>query len=207
MDRSKWLELFHSFGADLVKFSIGEIRTGCIHWRQNGERFFPTPGQLMDAIRKSTERQKPVGRPTPSGQHQPWGGDCQCDRCRDKTPREGFYRASPEEHAAANRLERDLAYRDEMRLEPSKFDDDEMRLRNQLINDLVLNTGMNRETARMKVMLERTKILYPDNRFAQKAVFSEKEGVVMTPALFAREEMLAAERIATLERRLHERHN
>lgn len=210
MEKAKLREWYSGYVNDIWLFSITDIRNGCIRWRQSGEAFFPTPGQLMKAIRDGIDRSSAAlidGRPTPNGQRQPWGGACRCDLCRDKTPNPGFYRASPEEYADSNRLERDLKYRDEMRLQPSKLDDDEMRLRNQMINDLVMSNGMNRETARMKVMLERTKILYPDNRFAQKAAFSEKEGVVMTPALFAREEMLAAERLATLERRLHERHN
>lgn len=209
MDRAKWRELFRTFAGDLARFSVNDVRYGCTHWRQSGERFFPTPGQLIETIRQSGDRPSAIasGRPTRDGGIQPWGGACQCADCRNKTPHEGFYRASPDEYDVAERTKSELELWTEGQLEPSKLDADEMRLRNQLINDLVLNHAMDREMARMKGMVERTKVFYPDNHLAQKATFSERIGVIMTPELVAREEMLGAERMAKLERRLQERHN
>lgn len=42
------------------------------------------------------------------GRFQPWGGACQCDRCVDKKPTEGFYRAPKDMHEKDAQLHADL---------------------------------------------------------------------------------------------------
>ncbi len=39
-----------------------------------------------------------------------WGGECQCDRCMMKTPRDGFFRADRDAHYVANALRQELDY-------------------------------------------------------------------------------------------------
>lgn len=52
MDSRKWAMLFQSFSEDFKNKSLEEIRDGCRRYRQNAEnRFFPTPGQLLEACK------------------------------------------------------------------------------------------------------------------------------------------------------------
>lgn len=51
------------------------------------------------------------------GEFQPWGGACQCRRCRQMVGREGFWRASRAEYAEAEALRREIAERDAYEME------------------------------------------------------------------------------------------
>lgn len=52
MDARKWKVLFETFYEDMKHKSLPEIREGCSRYRRSAEnRFFPTPGQLLEACK------------------------------------------------------------------------------------------------------------------------------------------------------------
>jgi hypothetical protein len=51
------------------------------------------------------------------GEHHPYGGACRCGRCRNKTPRDGVYRASPVEYAAAEAIRQRIKDADDYAME------------------------------------------------------------------------------------------
>jgi len=52
MDSKKWMILFQTFYEDLKHKTLGQIQDGCRRYRQNADnRFFPTPGQLLEACK------------------------------------------------------------------------------------------------------------------------------------------------------------
>lgn len=140
-----------------------------------------TSGALLHLMNERIEKVRINGRII-DGRFQPYGGACGCRDCVEKRPREGFYKASAEFHAGQS-AERDgaddwLAYGIER-----------------------LPAVLSKET--LRDYRKRCGLKDPSSA----GVFADRKSVTMTPELIAREEMLAAERLATLERRLHERHN
>lgn len=110
---------------DLGHLSDAEIAYGCARYRRSGERFFPPPGVLL-ALCKPEFGDKPRksrGRII-NGMEQPWGGNCQCDRCMKKTPGEGFFHAGNADHARDAGIRAELDYDMERRLgyDPKKGD-------------------------------------------------------------------------------------
>ena len=52
MDSRKWSILFLTFFEDLGRLTLENLRDGCSRYRRNpSNRFFPSPGQLLDACR------------------------------------------------------------------------------------------------------------------------------------------------------------
>lgn len=52
MDARKWQALFETFFEDMRGMSIEQIRDGCRRYRKNpANRFFPSPGQLLEACK------------------------------------------------------------------------------------------------------------------------------------------------------------
>ncbi len=165
-ERARWLL---TYCQDLGAQNPADIRKACAIYRQNpANRFMATSGALLGIIHSwRTDAKKSQMRPTMDGSHQPWDGGCTCRACIEKIPRQGFYKASDRHHRQDeyDREQADAHFKG--RIEPSKLDDAEMRLRNELINRIVMNNPkIDREMARRKVMAERTAILYPHNKFA-----------------------------------------
>lgn len=101
-------------------------------------RFFPSLAEILDAAKPGpydTHEKKPLNGRLVDGEYQPWSG-CQCHACRNKTPRDGFYRA-PEAFAqqAEYERERDDAFwqREDARIPAiqrgEKFEDYKQRIR------------------------------------------------------------------------------
>ncbi len=158
-----------TYVTDLGGYQVEQIERACSLYRQNAQnKFMATSGALLALIAGTrTEPRNSLMRPTPDGGHQPWDGSCTCRACIEKTPRQGFYKASDRHHRQDeyDREQADAHFKS--RIEPSKLDEAEMRLRNELINRIVMdNPKMDREMARRRVMAERTAILYPHNKFA-----------------------------------------
>lgn len=71
MDSRKWQALFETFVEDLGTLPIVQIRQGCQRYRKNAaNRFFPTPGQLIEACQNPFEtspgrRYDPMPTPLP----------------------------------------------------------------------------------------------------------------------------------------------
>jgi len=206
--RQMWLLTYVS---DLGAFELGKIKRACEIYRQNGDnKFMATSGALLDLIKSTrTEPRNPHMRPTPDGGEQPWSGACTCELCTQKLARAGFYRAFAKESRSEDydREQADQWFKG--KIEPSKIDDEEMRLRNQLVNALVMDKGLDREDAARKVMGERTRILYPDNKYTaladifltkQKAEILARAPPEMDMAEMVREKELAEERAAALKR-------
>lgn len=159
-ERKVW---FSDYCRDLADKSDAQLAYACRRYRQNSaNRFFPTPGQLLELCDSPFHDDAPVrseGRVV-DGKWQPWGGACQCRRCVEKIPREGFYKA-PKEFAERMNWEREqLEQWQRNRIGPSKLDADEMYARRMLVDELVRG-GMDSESARTRVMIERTAMLYP----------------------------------------------
>ncbi len=114
-ERRVW---FDTWCEDLGRLSDQEIAYACQRYRQDAaNRFFPSAGQLM-TLSTSAYADKPArsrGRML-NGTDQPWGGNCQCDRCMKKTPSEGFFHASRAEHTRDGDICGELDYDMERRV-------------------------------------------------------------------------------------------
>lgn len=158
------------------------IELACTQYRQNHEnRFMATSGALLHLMNERTEKVRINGRVV-DGRFQPYGGLCGCTDCVEKRPRDGFYKASAEFH-------------NEQRAERRGADE-------------WLEYGIER----LPTVLPKESLAAYRKRCGLKdssssGVFADRKSVTMTPELMAREEMLGAERMAKLERRLQERHN
>lgn len=146
---------------DLAGKTEAQIAHACKRWRTSPNTYFPTSGQLLELIKNPYAD-------APSTRGQDWhtrlgfgGGGCTCPRCTSKEHREGFFVAPAEAYRESEKLRAELDYDTERRMVPSRLDDAEMDLRSLLVNDLV-RAGMGYEQARRKVMVERTKALYPE---------------------------------------------
>lgn len=158
-----WLE---TYCEDLKHTTDAELADACRRWRMNAaNKFFPTPGQLLDAGRN------PFADP-PTGNKHDWhsrlgfgGPDCKCAKCVNKIPRAGFFKAPLENYARdeATRAEIDRSFQSQV--PPSRLDEDEMHTRFLMTQELVRDHGWEWENARAKVMFERTRALYPEFRF------------------------------------------
>jgi hypothetical protein len=63
MDERKWRELFRTFVEDFQHLSLAEVTFGCRRYRQNpANKFFPTPGQLLEACKDPYEDNDPRSR-------------------------------------------------------------------------------------------------------------------------------------------------
>lgn len=156
-----------TYAQDLGGYDLEQIKRACERYRQNGSnRFMATSGALLEIIKSTrTEPRSRQMRPTPDGGEQPWGGECSCWLCAEKTPRDGFYRAPIEEVREMNYDREQADQHFKAKIEPSKLDPEEMALRNLMINRLVMDKGLTREMAQRRVMGERTKVLYPNNKY------------------------------------------
>lgn len=126
MTEGKWRQLFLMFCEDLKGKTLAQIQMACRRWRQGADnKFFPTPGQLLElcippfADKPGRSRGRII-----NGMEQPWGGNCQCDRCMKKTPSPEFFHAGNADHARDARIRNDLDYDMERRLgyDPKKGD-------------------------------------------------------------------------------------
>ena len=81
----------------------------------------------------------------------------------------GFWRAPDADYREAEKLKAEMAYWSEQQKPPSKLDKDEMHKRFLMTQDLVRDHGMEWEAARAKVMIERTRELYPDWKIPELA--------------------------------------
>lgn len=56
MDPRKWRILWQTYWDDLSHLTLAQLRDGCARYRRNSEnRFFPSPGQLLEAARNPFE--------------------------------------------------------------------------------------------------------------------------------------------------------
>lgn len=159
-ERRIWLE---TYCEDLKGRADDEIGNACKRYRQDAKnRYFPTPGQLLELLKNPYE-----DPPTAHKGDKLWerlgfgGGSCQCPRCVEKKHRDGFYVAPPDDYLNAETVRGSLKEWTARQITPSRLDDAEMDLRSLMVNDLVRG-GMGYEHARRKVMVERTKALYPE---------------------------------------------
>lgn len=99
------------YAAALKDFDERDLSAGWAHVRDTNTRgFWPPIGLLFEACSEARKerldsmpkREVLQGRII-DGEYQPWGGACQCRRCRNKTPSTGFYRAPRAEREAADR--------------------------------------------------------------------------------------------------------
>jgi hypothetical protein len=126
-----------SVAGDLSGKSIEQIRDACKRYRTNGEnKWFPTSGQLLDLLKNPYAD-------APNASH-------------------GFFKAPPEDYRNADKLRADLAYDAERKSVTSRLDEAEMHKRFLMTQELVRDHGWEWEAARRKVMVERTRALYPE---------------------------------------------
>jgi hypothetical protein len=199
-----WLR---DFCQDLAGKTDAQLEYACGRYRRDPKnRFMPTPGQILELCNSPFADKPPrsAGRDTGTHGWQPWGGECECARCLDKTPSPGFYRAQPEEYrrAEAERAEMD-AWNARA---PSKLTAEEVE-----IEDLV-RSGTPFAEAGVQVLIRRTRALYagsikpepgsPGYVAALKAEVLARPPIVMTPELAQCERDLAAERADALARRV-----
>ncbi len=118
MNEGEYRTWLKAFVEDLRGRSDAQIEHACRRYRQDpGNRFLPTPGQIM-ALCSTPYSDKPArsrGRMI-NGTEQPWGGNCQCDRCMKKTPSDGFFHASRAEHTRDGDIRGELDYDMERRV-------------------------------------------------------------------------------------------
>lgn len=163
MTDGQYAQWTKDFCQDLAGKTDAQIAYACARFRRDaGNRFLPTPGQLLalcESPYADKHRQRSSGRDTGEDGFQPWGGACECSRCRNKTPGEKSFRASAAEHqqAAYDREQLDIWFK--RQLPPSRLDEQERQTRRAMVDDLV-RAGMDHEGARVKVMLDRTELLY-----------------------------------------------
>lgn len=112
--------------ADALKaFDLLELREAWTSVRDANKRgFWPAIGLLVDAARTSRKarrerepRAETLNGRVVDGKYQPWGGACRCRRCVEKTQGDGFYRATSEEHSAAQQERADMKSSRDYRLE------------------------------------------------------------------------------------------
>lgn len=154
-ERRVWLETYCD---DLGAYTDEEIANACRRYRQDGEnKYFPTPGALL-ALMKN-----PYADPPSANRYtQLHGGGCRCARCVNKVPSEGFFRAPPEDYARDDATRKELAYDNERRTLTTRLDEAEMHRRFLMTQELVRDHGWEWEAARRRVMVERTRALYPE---------------------------------------------
>lgn len=72
MDPRKWMLLFETFWADIRHLTLNSLRDGCRRYRTNAaNRFFPSPGQLLEACRDPFDGifpNRPPALPAPEDQ-------------------------------------------------------------------------------------------------------------------------------------------
>ena len=91
MDARKWSVLFETFFEDLQGLSIEAIRGGCRRYRRNPEnRFFPSPGQLLEACKNPFDVSGPPRRYDPLPELPPIGECVSPERMRDDIAKAGL---------------------------------------------------------------------------------------------------------------------
>lgn len=151
---------------DLQGKALAQILDACRRYRQNGEnRFMANSGQLLDLMKNPYADPPTARRGSDIWSHLGFGGgDCRCQRCATKTPREGFFKAPREDYERDEKTRQELDYWFESRMETSKLDEAEKHKRFLMVQELVRDHGWEWEAARLKVMRERTRELYPHFR-------------------------------------------
>jgi len=160
-ERRVWLE---TYCEDLGTHTDDQIADACKRYRQDGaNRFFPTPGALLDLMKN------PYADPPTASRRNDWherlgfgGGACQCPRCAAKEHRDGFFVAPAENYRRAEKIGQEMAYWTEQQMPTSRLDEAETHKRFLMTQDLVRDHGWEWEPARRKVMVDRTRALYPE---------------------------------------------
>lgn len=162
-ERRVWLETYCD---DLGAYTAAEIGNACKRYRTSGEnRYFPTPGALLDLMKNPY-----ADPPTAHKGDDLWkrlgfgGGGCKCERCGAKARRDGFFAASQDDYRRDETTRKELAYFAESKTLTSRLDDDEQHKRFLMTQELVRDHGWEWEVARRKVMVERTREIYPEFR-------------------------------------------
>lgn len=97
---------------DLAEYTIQDVEQAIRAYRQDASKgYYPRAAHLRDLIatrRRAQTHAATINARMVDGEVQPWGGACQCRRCREKTPSDGFYRATPAEYATAAKEKREM---------------------------------------------------------------------------------------------------
>ena len=151
-ERRVWLQ---TYCEDLGAYTDAEIGNACKRYRQDGaNRYFPTPGALLDLMKNPY-----ADPPTARRGNDLWarlgfgGGGCICPKCAA----EDYRRAE----ATRAELKAWTDYQIERRC-LSRLDEAERHTRFLMTQELVRDHGWEWEDARRKVMVERTRALYPE---------------------------------------------
>jgi hypothetical protein len=142
---------------DLAGRSEPEIAHACKRWRTGTKAYFPSSGQLLELMKN------PYADP-PNKHREIFGGGCRCAKCVSKTPREGFFKAPLSDYARDEATRAELNAWTLKQITPSRLNDDELHQRFLMTQELVRDHGWDWEAARRKIMVERTRELYPEFR-------------------------------------------
>lgn len=140
---------------DLAGRTEAEIAHACQRWRTGTKSYFPTSGQLLELMKN------PYADP-PNKHREIFGAGCKCPRCVNKTPRDGFFKATADDYVRGDLTRAELDGHQQRQMIPSRLDDAEMHTRFLMTQELVRDHGHEWEDARRKVMVERTRALYPE---------------------------------------------